>query len=698
MPPLLANMAVVNMIQLVYHICIGTRPKLVVNTMKADTTPKSAASPGREAKFVLPADPNWLTAAAWLLQQATLAEDVGSLLQTGFSGFAAVFGADYVALVAPDAGRWVQIAEWGLAKPLPTDLLAESLDRDAVQVQNNWAAVPLLPRSTQGEALALHFAAASASSFSSSLPKQEGRNADAVKAALEQFAPIAYRAISAVRRRASDGSRLRRLETMLEIADQWNQTHEIEPLLTQMAEAATRLLKADRASIFLWDRPNHTLVGRPALGLPNGELRIPDNRGVVGQVIQTGQPRRVDAATEPEAVDRHVDTQLRYQTRTLLCVPLRGREGELFGAFELINKREGVFTKDDEDALVELAAHAAVALENAQDRRQLLAANRQIADTAAENVQMLGESPAVKALRSIIRRVADTDLAVLILGENGTGKEVAAQSIHYLSRRRDQPFIAVNCASIPETLAESELFGHEKGAFTDAREMRQGKFELAAGGTLFLDEIGDLSLGSQAKLLRVLEEKVLVRVGGSTPLHTDARLLAATNQNLAELVRAKRFREDLYFRLNVVAIDLPPLRERGDDILLLGEHFLSGFCRRARRKMPLLTAAAKKRLLEHPWPGNVRELRNLMERLAYLSTEDRIEAEDLAFILSPRGQTPSTIQGNQALIDATAQFQTEYIRHLIEQSGGNMSLAAARLGLHRSNLYRKMRQLGMEAP
>ena len=164
-----------------------------------------------------------------------------------------------------------------------------------------------------------------------------------------------------------------------------------------------------------------------------------------------------------------------------------------------------------------------MALENAQDRQQLLSANRQIAEQAAEKVRLIGESPAIEALRSIIRRVADTDLAVLILGENGTGKEVVAQSIHYLSRRRDQPFVAVNCAAIPETLAESELFGHEKGAFTDAREARQGKFELAAGGTLFLDEIGDLSLGGQAKLLRVLEEKVLVRVGGSTPIHTDAR-------------------------------------------------------------------------------------------------------------------------------------------------------------------------------
>ncbi len=214
-----------------------------------------------------------------------------------------------------------------------------------------------------------------------------------------------------------------------------------------------------------------------------------------------------------------------YRTRTLLCVPLQTRSGERFGVFELINKLSGTFTQEDQEALVELAAHAAVALENAQDRQKLMATNRQIADQAAEGVRLIGECPAIQSLRSIIRRVAETDLAVLIGGENGTGKEVVAQSIHYLSRRRGQPFIALNCAAIPDTLAESELFGHEKGAFTDAHESRPGKFELASGGTLFLDEIGDLSLNCQAKLLRVLEEKVMVRVGGSAPIPTDARVL-----------------------------------------------------------------------------------------------------------------------------------------------------------------------------
>ena len=515
---------------------------------------------------------------------------------------------------------------------------------------------------------------------------------------ITQLTSALCRGIASVDSRRQNLRRIRRLEAILDIANEWNQAREVIPLFVQMAETATQLLQADRASIFLWDRASRTLVGRPALGVKQGELRIPDDRGVVGQVIQTKLPLRVDATTEPERIDRQVDSQLGYTTMSLLCVPMPGRSGELFGAFELINSANGAFTAEDETALIELAGHAAIALENAQDRENLVSTSRQITDQAAEGVQLIGQSPAIEALRSIIRRVADTDLAVLILGENGTGKEVVAQSIHYLGSRRDQPLVAVNCAAIPESLAESELFGHEEGAFTDAKQARQGKFELAADGTLFLDEVGDLSLNCQAKLLRVLEEKVLIRVGGSDPVHTDARVVAATNQDLAEMVREKRFREDLYFRLNVVTLELPPLRERAGDLVLLARHFLEDFSSKARRKPPELSAAACKRLESHNWPGNVRELRNLMERLAYLSPGDRVEAEDLAFILAPGGDGPLVTDLDQTLAGATVEFQTEYIKRAIEQAGGNMSQAADQLGLHRSNLYRKMRQLDMTVP
>ncbi len=544
--------------------------------------------------------PLWPVVAE-LLWKAAHAEDATAFLNQILPAIFAQAGGDYAFVAAPLAGQWTVIGEAGTGRSLPLELLADVLDRQAARSAGQWGAIPLdsyvgavvkLPpqhNSRHNDQQTVGNSSADVLAVHCTNAAESGK----VLAVLQNLAPILADALASVRSGQQKLKRLHRMEAILEIASQWNQTHEVEPLLVHMAEAATRLLAADRASIFLWDRTNHTLVGRPALGIPGGELRIPDDRGVVGQVIQSGEPRRVDVASEPQSIDRRVDTQLHYQTRTLLCVPLRGREGELFGAFELINKLSGSFTIEDEQALVELAAHAAVALENAQDRQILLSANRQIAQQAAERVRLIGESPAIDALRSIIRRVADTDLAVLILGENGTGKEVVAQSIHYLSRRRDQPFIPVNCAAIPETLAESELFGHEKGAFTDAREARAGKFELAAGGTLFLDEIGDLSLACQAKLLRVLEEKVLIRVGGSTPIHTEVRLLAATNQNLAEMVRAKKFREDLYFRLNVVTLELPPLRARGDDVLLMAEHFLTDFCQQARRKVPRLTAAAQ---------------------------------------------------------------------------------------------------------
>jgi transcriptional regulator with GAF, ATPase, and Fis domain len=621
------------------------------------------------------ADPSF---ALELLRSAGTASRASKYAEVALPRIASALPAEYVALAAPRSGRWTIVAESGNRDPLPVELLGEVLDSESGRAAGPWAAVPLAPREPSSEVLLARAA-----------------RPDDVLPRLAQIAAVLREGLFTIRRRESDARRIRRLEATLEIAQRWNQARELEPLLTQMAEAATRLFNAHRASIFLWDRPTRTLVGRPALGVEGNELRVPDNAGVVGQVIQSGEPRRVDETIDRDQIDHGVDARLGYTTETLLCVPLRGRSGELFGAFELINKQDGPFTPEDEAGLMELAAHAAVALENARDRQQLISSSRQVADQAAQRVQLIGNSPAIEALRSIVRRVADTDLAVLILGENGTGKEVVAQSIHYLSGRREKPFIAVNCAAIPDTLAESELFGHEKGAFTDAHEARQGKFELAAGGTLLLDEIGELTPSCQAKLLRVIEEKVLVRVGGSKPIHTDARVVAATNQDLAGMVRQKQFREDLYFRLGVVTLELPPLRERPGDVMLLAGHFLGQFCHRAGRPVPQFTPQARDRLDAHPWPGNVRELRNLMERLAYLSTGHQIEADELAFILSPRDESSLAGGFEGALTDATTRFQTEYIRRTIDRAGGNMSVAASRLGLHRSNLYRKMRQLGM---
>jgi transcriptional regulator with GAF, ATPase, and Fis domain len=612
---------------------------------------------------------------AW--QQAAV--DPVELIRLALPGLLEIIDGDYAALVRNEDGEWLVEGSHGRAQPLPWDLLSEALDSDEPVVMGGWRAAPLAPRSGTSELLVIHGAQ---------------RVVDA--AATQALAAGLRVALEAVRQRSQQQRRMRRLEAILAIAATWRQTQEMDSLLVQMAEAATRLLDCERASIFLWDRRNQVLVGRPALGVEQGELRVGDSTGIVGQVVQSGEPRRVNAGDNSAQIHRGVDQQLKFTTRSLLCVPLRGARSEMLGAFEMINKRDGRFTDEDEEALIELAAHAAIALENTQQVEQLLRTRNQLADQAAAGVELIGECPAIEALRSTVRRVAMTDLALMILGENGTGKDVVSQMIHYLSRRRNEPFIAVNCAAIAETLLESELFGHEKGAFTDAREMRPGKFELASGGTLFLDEIGDMSLSGQAKLLRVLEEKVVVRVGGSNPIHTDARVIAATNQDLAAMVREKRFREDLFFRLNVVTIELPALRERGDDILVLAEYFLQIFSRQARRKVPRLTSAAKKRMLQHSWPGNVRELRNMMERVAYLTSGDRVEPEDLAFITSSRPDESAWFRTDQSLNEATREFQVEFIRRQIQRARGNMTEAARRLGLHRSNLYRKMNQLGME--
>ena len=589
------------------------------------------------------------------------------------------FGLNNVVVASGERGRWKVISSSGKTR-LPIEFLSEVLDDGKPHQQSGLLGAPLIHRGDSGEIV---FVEDKSNQFN--LEKTDS---------LAALFGIAFHLGRELR--AKD-RRIRQQQAILEISTQWNQAQEVAPLLEQMAEAATKLMNSERASIFLWDRNNKKLIGRPALGVENNELKIPDTTGIVGQVVQSGEVRRVDLDVKEEQaeIDRKVDKKLGFETKTLLCAPLLSH-GKILGAFEMINKIGGNFDSEDEADLVELAEHAAIALENTQHVEELEKKQETLVNQAASEVQMIGDCNAVQEMKQTIERVAQTDLSVLILGENGTGKEVAGGMVHYLSKRRKEPIVAVNCAAITESLLESELFGHEKGAFTDANETRAGKFEVASGGTLFLDEIGDMSLAGQAKLLRVLEEKVVVRVGGSTPITADVRIVAATNQNLAELVRQKKFREDLFFRLTVVTVNMPPLRERGDDVFLLAEFFLKTFCQQAKRKVPSFTAVAKKKLLQHAWPGNVRELRNMMERLAYLTQEDKIDGDDLAFIMTGPMQDKNHISLDLNLGDATKEFQIEFIEKQINAARGNMTDAAKRLGLHRSNLYRKMRQLEMD--
>ena len=490
-------------------------------------------------------------------------------------------------------------------------------------------------------------------------------------------------------------TRQQRLQAVLDISRRLGAERETAPLLEHIAAQAAGLLHCERASIFVWDKARQELVGRPALGMPGGELRIPDQAGVVGKTVHMGVVQIVNDVRDDPAWTPAVDKQSGFQTRNLLCVPMLDADARPIGAVEVMNK-PGRFTDDDVATLELLAAQIAAALDSVRERETLVRSHEQLAGEARLAAHIVGASPAIVALRGAVERVARTDLPVLVLGESGSGKDVVARALHFSSSRQQHPYIPVNCAAIAETLLESELFGHEKGAFTGADATRAGKFEAASGGTLFLDEIGDLSAGGQAKLLRVLEEKVVYRVGGAAGIPVDTRIVAATNRNLAEAVRAGKFREDLYYRLTVVTLELPPLRERHDDVLVLAEHFLEQFCRQARRKPLKIGADAQKRLQQHDWPGNVRELRNLLERIAYLCPHDKIGAADLAFILRPAKQNDEARFAGQALADATDAFQREHIRQAIDRAGGHMGDAAKALGLHRPNLYRKMKMLGLE--
>lgn len=621
---------------------------------------------------------------AWLASENSSLDSL-NWLATPLREIQRNMGSVAIGLVQGTKGQWRVLFATQTLAPLPQGTLADVLDREQTLAEGNWLASPVESPVEEGWVLVARFA--------------DKAPADR-RALFDGFAAAVGLILHEARRQSRLEGRAERLQALLDVTLRWSQTRNTDELLQQIAETATKLLKAERATIFLIDRTRNLLVGKPALGVEGGELLIPLEAGVVGRAIRTQQPQRVDVdvASEQALIHRDVDARLQFETRSLICVPICNAASQVIGAFELINKQSGNFHDEDEAALTELAAHAAIAIENSKQVEQLVASRKQMADQAHNQVTWIGESAEMDRVRKTIERVADTDLAILITGENGTGKEVAAQMIHYLSSRRDQVLVAVNCAAISESLLESELFGHEKGAFTDAHQARPGKFELANGGTLFLDEIGDLSPGGQAKLLRVLEEKVVVRVGGSNPIATDARVLAATNQNLAELVREKKFREDLFFRLNVVPIQLPSLRQRGEDILLLADHFLNLFAIKVRRPKPVLTAAARKRFLSHTWPGNVRELRNMMERIAYLSTEATVDAADLPFLDSPRAESEleELVGGDRTLAEATDRFQCAFIERHIQQAGGNMTEAARQMGLHRSNLYRKMKQLGMD--
>lgn len=339
-----------------------------------------------------------------------------------------------------------------------------------------------------------------------------------------------------------------------------------------------------------------------------------------------------------------------------------------------------------------------VSIQNGLELTRLQEDNRIWRQKASSKAHISGRSPVIEALREQIQLAAPTNATVLITGENGTGKELVARMIHNLSRRNHRPMIEVNCAAIPEELIESELFGHEKGAFTGAHERRKGRFDLANGGTLFLDEIGDMSLKTQAKVLRILQEQVFERVGGTRPIQVDVRIVSATNKDLQKAIETGQFRQDLYYRLNVIPIDVPPLRDRLQDIPLLVEDFVT--------EMALQTGIGRKELdrqvmdllQQYHWPGNVRELRNFVERLIIMTPGQSIRPENLPKdFLSQLREPPveNDLFRHQTLREARNAFERQYLLRKLDENQWNISLTASQIGVERSHLHRKMKALAI---
>ena len=360
------------------------------------------------------------------------------------------------------------------------------------------------------------------------------------------------------------------------------------------------------------------------------------------------------------------------------------RQAFKLGAFDYLEKP--ITEKDKLLAAVRNALRMrTLAEENAALRRE------------AGSGEMLGQGPGMRKLRELVQRAAASEGRVLIVGENGTGKELVARALHAGSRRREASFVKLNCAAVPAELIESELFGHEKGAFTGAVTARKGKFELADRGTLFLDEVGDMPPAMQAKVLRVLQEGEFERVGAGTPLRCDVRVIAATNKDLLAEVAAGRFREDLYYRLAVVPIDVPPLRERREDVPELATAFLAAACEKNGRRAMRLDREALAALQSHDWPGNVRELRNLVERIAILCDGPEIRAEDVAEVL-PAARRPRADRYAEGapLKDLLEEAEREIVLAALASHGDNMAETARALGLERSHLYKKVRALGIK--
>jgi len=493
---------------------------------------------------------------------------------------------------------------------------------------------------------------------------------------------------------AIDGSTL---AALLEASVTINSTLDLENVLQAIAESAAEVLNAQASSVILLDRKRNKLIFKATVGSTAGRLlgqEFDASLGIAGRVATTGQPEiATDAHQHPDFYSAF-DDRSAFNTRGLIAAPLRHRD-QVIGVVEVLNKKnDEPFTPHDLDILRTFANLAAISTSNAQLHEELKKEYLGLREVAQHEDPIIGNSVALHDVLQLCDRVATTNATVLLLGETGTGKELSARRIHANSPRKDRPFIAINCAALPETLLESELFGHEAGAFTGASSTKLGRFELADGGTLFLDEIGDISPSTQIKLLRVLQEREFVRVGGVKTISCDVRIIAATNRNLKKALESGDFREDLYYRLNVFPISMPPVRDRREDIPLLVDYFVERTAKELGWPQPEVTPRALEPLCAYRWPGNIRELRNVIERAVLLCDTGKITPEILPREIAGESQMTREESGPSALEG----YEKAMIVKALEEHDWNQTKAARALGISRDNLRYRLRKYQIKRP
>ena len=505
------------------------------------------------------------------------------------------------------------------------------------------------------------------------------------------------------------------LRLLFEVSRALDGASELGDQLDKTLELVARYTGMMRGTLLLVDENTAEITAEASYGLSVAErqrARYKIGEGVTGKVIQTGSPVIVtNISADPLFLNRTGARDIQKENISFICVPIL-IQGKAVGALSAdCLFAESICLEEDMRLLQILASLIARAVQIRREFKAMHSAvveeNRRlqhIVRTSFHPAGMVGSSPAFRQLMLEVAQVSSSGATVLLRGESGTGKELVANTIHANSPRAGKPFIRINCAALPENLVESELFGHERGAFTGAVGVRKGRFEMAHGGTLFLDEIGDMPLGTQVKLLRVLQEKEFERVGGETTLRVDVRLVAATNQDLEAMVKRGAFREDLYYRISVFPILLPPLRERQGDIMTLATRFVEQMSQRHGRKDISISAEAAEVLMSYSWPGNIRELENVIERAVILCAhQDQIRAAQLSAWLRPDAPVTAVAQAHHIALPQTASLhdvlhavEERMIRDALENTGGNMAKAAACLGISERIMGLRMKKYSLE--